>query len=193
MKTVEQIQKELSAPFNKEVGGKVFPAHKWLPKTNAGNKFMCIAYIDRDLVIQRLNEVLGVDGWQFTVTEASDGAKIGVLSLCINGKWIDKSDIGTKTQVEGQKGSVTDALKRCATLFGIGTYLYNLGNRWVDAAAGRNGKMQPSVNGKILYGDDLSNYINGMSSAQGLMYQIFQMKQELKTDKDAIALWHKLA
>lgn len=194
-KSIKQIQNELAAPFTKEVSGKIYPAHKWKPQAASrdGKKMMCIAYLDRDLVIQRLNSVLGVDGWQFDVKELSDGSKVGTLSIKVNGMWIDKSDVGTKTAVEGEKGSVTDALKRCASLFGVGTYLYNLGSRWVDAMPGGNGKPQPCNNGKILYGDDLSNYINGMSSAQGLMYQIFSLRPDLKEDQEAKNLWFKLA
>ena len=195
-KSIEQIQKELAAPFTRKVSGKEYPAHKWLPKTSnkAKTKMMCIPYLDRDLVIQRLNSVLGVNGWQFNIEEVSGGSKIGTLSILIGEHWIDKSDLGTKTAVEGEKGSVTDALKRCATLFGVGTYLYNLGSRWVACKAGGNGKPQPvDSKGNFLYADELSNYINGMSSAQGLMFQIFQLKPELKEDEEAKKLWFKLA
>lgn len=194
-KTIEEIQKELAAPFIKEINGKEYPAHKWLPKTASrdGSKMMCIAYLDRDLVIQRLNAVLGVDGWQFDIKELSDGSKVGTLSICVNGVWVDKSDVGTKTQIEGEKGSATDALKRCATLFGVGTYLYNLGNRWVPSKPGSNGKAQPCIDGKFLYGDDLTNYINGMSTAQGLFYQIMQLRPDLKKDPMSLQMFNKLA
>ena len=200
-KSIEEIQKQLSEPFTKEVNGKIYPAHKWLPQeTNDNNtKIACYPYVDRELVIDRLNEVIGIDGWQFLSIREADGSRTGTMSLFLNGKWIDRSDVGTennsrnKEKASKEKAANSDALKRCASQFGIGLYLNHLGIKWLPCKQKSNGKYQATDDqGNFLYGDNLHNYINGMSSAQGLMYHIFMLKPELKEDNEAISLWHKL-
>ena len=40
------------------------------------------------------------------------------------GEWVEKSDGAGATAFEGEKGAISDALKRAAVCFGIGRYLY---------------------------------------------------------------------
>ena len=43
---------------------------------------------------------------------------------------IVKSDGAGDTDIEGEKGAISDALKRSAVLLGIGAYLYNDACEW---------------------------------------------------------------
>ena len=191
---VEDIQKMLSAPFMRVVGGKTFPAVKWLPRDtkSAKGKIMCVPFIDRELVINRLNEVMGISGWQFEVKREADGSKTGTLSLLLGSAWISKSDTGTPSHTEGEKGSTSDALKRAATHFGIGTYLYSLGNKWINSKPNQSGKPQPIDNsGKFLYGDQVSAFLNGLSTEQGALAQLLTLQPDLWNRDEIKKLWHE--
>jgi hypothetical protein len=56
--------------------------------------------------------------------------------------WVRKSDGAGETQVEGEKGAISDALKRAAVKWGIGRYLYDLDSPWVpcETYQGNDGK-----------------------------------------------------
>lgn len=109
---------------------------KWKPQVISGNRAMAIAYIDARLVQDRLDEVLGVGGWQDDYEALPDGSVICRLKIFLNGKWIHKADVGGQSeQPDGgdrMKAAFSDALKRAAVKFGVGRYLYRLPHQWVD-------------------------------------------------------------
>lgn len=192
-KSPEDILKELRKPFTIEVAGKTYPAHKWKPQTQAGNRFICVPYLDRSLVSDRLNEVFGLTGWQFDVKREDDATKTGTLSIFVDGKWISRSDTGTPSKEEGEKGSTSDALKRCARLFGIGEYLDKIQKQWIEAKPNHKNKLTPvDKNGKFLYGDALTHYCNQMSSNQGILAQLLINKPELWERQEIKNLWNEL-
>jgi hypothetical protein len=116
------ILKELSKPF---------PASKisWrVGATNADkSKGIALAYIDARDAMERLDEVVGIDGWQCRYPFAG----CCELGLRVNGEWIWKSNGAGETQVEAEKGQFSDAFKRAGVMFGIGRYLYDLPNAWL--------------------------------------------------------------
>ena len=83
-----------------------------------------LVYIDARDVMDRLDSVFGVDGWQ-TKYEYLGGRMICNLSIRLNDTWITKSDGAGDSNIEGEKGGISDSLKRAAVLLGIGRYLYN--------------------------------------------------------------------
>jgi len=105
-------------------------------KTNDKNakatKGVPLAYLDARNVMDRLDSVLGAENWQDTYTETPSGRVLCSLMLRINGEWITKTDGAGSTNMEGEKGGLSDAFKRAAVKFGIGRYLYSLPNEWVD-------------------------------------------------------------
>ena len=192
--TIQEIQEALAAPFMVKIGGKEYPAVKWLPRDtkSAAGKIMCVPYIDRQLVINRLNDVMGSDGWQFDVKPETDGSKTGTISLLLNGEWISRSDTGKATAIEGEKGGTSDALKRASTHFGIGIYIYNLGNKWINSKPGKNGKAQPINDaGKFLHGDQVSAHLNGLSTEQGAIAQLLTLQPELWKREEIKKLWNE--
>ena len=90
---------------------------------------IALAYIDARDVMQRLDDVFGLN-WQckYSHAETKTICEIGVL---INGEWIWRSGGAGDTDIEAEKGAISDAFKRAAVLFGVGRYLYNLPNKWV--------------------------------------------------------------
>ncbi len=105
------------------------------PKVVSGNRALAIAYVDARAVQDRLDEVLGVDGWQDDYECLPDGSVVCRLRLRIGSEWITKVDVGSPSeQPDGGdrlKAAFSDALKRVAVKFGIGRYLYRLSGQWV--------------------------------------------------------------
>ena len=98
--------------------------------TAAKDKGIGLAYIDARDVMQRLDEVMGLD-WQNRHHE-SGGKTFCDIGLRIDGEWIWRSGGAGDSDVEAEKGAISDAFKRAAVLFGIGRYLYALPNTWVS-------------------------------------------------------------
>ena len=107
--------------------------------TKDGMKAMALAYIDARDVMNRLDEVCGPESWQdsYSITE---GRTICKLMIQIGDYWVCKSDGAGETQVEGDKGAMSDAFKRAAVKWGVGRYLYDMPTPWVPCE---------TVNGKF--------------------------------------------
>lgn len=123
-------------------------------KSKAKDKATALAYIDARDVMDRLDAVCGVSGWRDEyITEpprmvrktkrgwngAQDehyneqicGRVICKLSIRDeSGEWVTKSDGAGETNVEGEKGGISDAFKRAAVKFGIGRDLYRLDSHY---------------------------------------------------------------
>jgi hypothetical protein len=88
-----------------------------------------LSYITARQVMDRLDEVFGVFGWQVKF-EAMDPRNVKCsLSVNVDGEWITKEDFGfsdnENSADSGIKGAASDALKRAAVHFGIGRFLYD--------------------------------------------------------------------
>src|SRR5262245_19376755 len=125
------IAARLAAPFDpREV--------RWKPQTvtKDGTRALAIAYIDARAVIDRLDEVLGIDGWTDAYEVLPDGSVVCTLRARIGEQWIIKTDVGAPSEQpdEGdrRKAAFSDALKRAAVKLGVGRYLYRLPAQWVD-------------------------------------------------------------
>lgn len=130
----------LSAPFDHaavhwRVQGQPF-------ERNGEHSAMALAYLDARDVMDRLDQVCGPENWQTEYHETPKGRLICRLSICIEGAWVTKSDGAGDTDVEGEKGAISDALKRAAVSWGIGRYLYRLDSPWVPCEVKQsNGKV----------------------------------------------------
>lgn len=109
--------------------------------TQAGDKALALAYLDARDVMDRLDSVCTPAGWRNTVTETPKGRLIATIEIKFGDEWIGKTDGAGETDVEGDKGGISDALKRAAVLWGIGRYLYRMKSVWAPCeAVERNGK-----------------------------------------------------
>lgn len=121
-----KIFDDLKAPFD--------PAKvSWRVGSTTGDKKkgLALAYIDARDVMERLDAVCGPEGWQDSYTETAKGRIICTIQIKIGDEWIVKSDGAGNTDVEGDKGALSDAFKRCAVKWGIGRYLYDVDSPWV--------------------------------------------------------------
>ena len=118
--------------------------------SKAKDKATALAYINARDVMKRLDDVVGIENWsdeyitepprtvrkfdKFSKSHYNEqicGRVICKLSIRIDGEWIAKSDGAGETNVEGEKGGISDAFKRAAVRFGIGRYLYYIEPRWL--------------------------------------------------------------
>jgi hypothetical protein len=126
MTTDAEVYDRLKEPFpSSEVHWRVGATNK--DKTSG----IPLAYIDARNVMDRLDTVVGWDSWMDEYVETTSGVVLCRLSLRINGEWISKTDGAGRTDIEGEKGGISDAFKRAAVKFGVGRYLYALENQWV--------------------------------------------------------------
>lgn len=143
--TVQELYDELSQPFPVEYIswrlGQVYA-------DKLRGKVLC--YVDARAVMDRLDSVCGPDNWQNTY------AIHGQLAICKlgirmpGGEWVWKEDGAGHTDVEGEKGMLSDALKRAAVHFGVGRYLYDMDSPYVDVEQqGKSYKIKDSEKKKL--------------------------------------------
>lgn len=109
--------------------------------TRDGSKAMALAYIDARDVMKRLDEVCGLAGWQCRYPHAN-GKTICEIGIKCKDEWVWKADGSGDTDIEAEKGAISDAFKRAAVKWGIGRYLYDMGTPWVpcESYEGNDGK-----------------------------------------------------
>lgn len=111
--------------------------------TKDKTKGMALAYIDARDVQDRLDEVCGIDGWQCRYIPMHDkktvceiGVLVSIAPAIEHGaaykEWIWKSDGAGDSDIEAEKGALSDAFKRAAVRWGVGRYLYDLDSPWVE-------------------------------------------------------------
>ena len=83
------------------------------------------SYVDARAVMQRLDDVLTPEGWEFT-SSVLPGTDVVHGRLTVAG--VVREDFGypnSDRDEEPIKAASSDALKRCAVMFGIGRHLYD--------------------------------------------------------------------
>lgn len=129
---MSDIFEQLSSPFDpSEVDWRVGS----VSLKDANNpKGMALAYIDARTVMDRLDAVCGPAGWQnrYVIEGTKTVCEIGIKC---GDEWVWKSDGAGDSDVEAEKGALSDAFKRAAVRWGIGRYLYNIKTPWVPLKA----------------------------------------------------------
>ena len=117
-----------------------FPVDRvsWRVGSMNKEKTKCIplAYIDARDVMDRLDQVVGPNNWQNKYTHTSDKT-VCDIALRIEGEWVWKADGAGDSDIEAEKGALSDAFKRAAVRWGIGRYLYDVKTPWVAVEDGK--------------------------------------------------------
>jgi hypothetical protein len=125
-----------------------FPADAISWRVGATNKDktkgIALAYIDARDVMRRFDDVCGVD-WQCRYSHVTDKGVVCEIGVKIDGEWRWRSNGAGETDVEGEKGALSDAFKRAGVLWGVGRYLYDLPNEWVELDEYKRLKKTPSL------------------------------------------------
>jgi hypothetical protein len=131
--TDQELFEALSAPFPAAyVDWRIGPTNK---NKNGGkaSKGQPLIYIDARTVMDRLDTTCGMEGWQCNYSAGTNGSVVCNLGIrSIAGDWIWKADGAGHTDMEAEKGMLSDAFKRAAVRFGIGRYLYDIKCGWID-------------------------------------------------------------
>ncbi len=129
---MSDIFEQLASPFDpSEVDWRVGPTNK--DKTEG----QPLCYIDARTVMDRLDAVCGPAGWQCKYV--MEGKKtVCEIGIKCGEEWIWKADGAGDSDVEAEKGALSDAFKRAAVRWGVGRYLYDLKAPWVPLKAKGN-------------------------------------------------------
>lgn len=160
-----------------------FPQNRisWRAQTVSkdGTKALALAYIDARDVMERLDEVCGSAGWQCKYSHADKKTicEIGILieappgssftTMCgpdvvYKHQWVWKADGAGDSDIEAEKGALSDAFKRAAVRWGIGRYLYDLETPWVPCESrDANGKKQ-----FVKFTDDPWKHVRGQKAVE---------------------------
>lgn len=127
--------KALAAPFPaEEVSWRLGSTSK------AKMRGMALAYLDARNVMDRLDDVCGPAGWQCKYSHAN-GKTVCDIGILVGGMalptptpafWVWKADGAGDSDIEAEKGALSDAFKRAGVRWGIGRYLYTLDSPWVE-------------------------------------------------------------
>ena len=91
-----------------------------------------LAYVDARYVMDVLDNTVGSENWENEYIEIKGRIFCKLTIRLPSGKTVSKMDCGTETDIEAEKGAVSDALKRVAVLFGIGRDLYSMGDHFAE-------------------------------------------------------------
>jgi hypothetical protein len=98
---------------------------------------LVLAYVTNRAIMERLDEVFGVGGWQNEYVPLTDGGFICGIKAKVNDEWVIKYDGANKTDIEATKGGLSNAMKRAGVQWGIGRYLYRLETKFVTLLEGK--------------------------------------------------------
>lgn len=156
----------LAAPFPP---GAIHWRAQLVAERNGTFSALALAYIDARDVMDRLDEVCTPAGWTDAYIETAKGRTIGTISIKFDGEWVSKTDGAGDTDVEGEKGSLSDALKRTAVKWGIGRYLYRLSDVWAECEVvkDREGKTVTNNKGKPQFKKWTAKGLRDLAAAVG--------------------------
>lgn len=138
--------------------------YKWRVQSFSKNKpsAQCVAYIDSRSVQDLLDEVVWPENWQDKYYQVKN-TMLCSIGIKIGEEWVWKTDWGTETDIEWEKGELSDSFKRAAVKWGIGRFLYAMKIQFVDSNEVKTQWNYPYVIDKQknrVY--DLTTYINNL-------------------------------
>jgi len=92
-------------------------------QTSTG-KLIVVPYINNRCVMTRFDAAFGPENWTSEFREIANGF-LCRLTVTINDRTIYREDGASKTNIEPEKGGISDAMKRAAVQFGLGRCLYD--------------------------------------------------------------------
>ena len=96
------------------------------------NGLVLLLYKDARVDMNILDETVGSTNWQREHYECKGNlfCRVGIWR---NNAWVWKSDCGTESNTEAQKGEASDSFKRACFNWGIGRELYTAPFTWIPA------------------------------------------------------------
>lgn len=122
---------KLKAPFPPELVSWRVGATNAKKNGGKATSGIALAYVDARDVMERLDQVVGIDKYQVLHPHAN-GKTSCRIGIKINDEWVWKENGAGDSAMDAEKGAFSDSFKRAAVLWGIGRYLYDVPNIWVD-------------------------------------------------------------
>lgn len=133
---VDEIMERLAEPFPEEdIEWRMNRTYKKDANTYGG---WVVAYVSSRAIMNRLDDVLGIDGWEDEYKPIHNGFSCGIRVWFSETKSRIKWDAADPTKYEATKGGFSSALKRAAVKWGVGRYLYEIPEQHVDIYKERN-------------------------------------------------------
>lgn len=117
--------------------------YKWRVQSSKEFGTTLVAYVDARDVEDVLDKIVSPENWQCEYTEAVNQMICRIGIFC-NGQWVWKSDGGSESQIEKEKGLLSDSFKRAAVKWGIGRFLYRLKPFKLPSIKGYKDKFYPA-------------------------------------------------
>lgn len=156
-------------------------------------KGMLFAYVTNRAIMNRLDDVVGVENWKQTYREIHNGI-VCTLSVRFSesGEWISKEDGADLTSIEATKGGLSDAMKRAAVQFGIGRYLYDAETPWVDLKDGKYPVTKPTSvkiksKPKTWTLEESLRHISQATNSENLTKRYKELSLVMRKDEEVIA------
>lgn len=146
----EEVMKKLQEPFPAE--DIEWRVQRTMMAKNGAKAVVC-AYVTNRAIMNRLDDVFGVSGWKNEFFAWGDNGVKCRISIKVDGEWIHKEDGAEQTNIESIKGGFSASMKRCAVQLGIGRYLYNLEECWVDIHDRKQTSQDVYINTKVRNGN----------------------------------------
>ena len=182
--------------------------HQWRVQSYSKNKpsATVMAYIDARDAMEVLDTYC-LYGWQreHYLIDKKVYCKVGINMPDGSIQW--RSDCGTESNQDAEKGQASDSFKRACVNFGIGRFLYDLPIQYVTAdaikgssneeKAGKKYKIYPNCindRGQIIY--NMTDYINGKNpnapKAPELVLTVIQRLENAKDLQELAAIYTAL-
>lgn len=161
-KNLKELMEKLQNPFSAEE-----ISFRITAMNGDKTKGQVVAYVNNSAIQNRLDEVFTPFGWQCSFRDWKNGnAQICTISVYDEEKddWISKEDGAENTNISSIKGGLSDSMKRCARMFGIGRYLVSdkvLKTTWVTLDDYKN--IPKETLGKLQ--NEYNQYLNGQRAA----------------------------
>ena len=191
---IDQKIKDLTLPFkDDEIEWRVGST------TKDKKKGMLLAYVTNRAIMNRLDEVLGVENWKQSFREIHKGIVCSLsIRLSENGEWITKEDGADLTNIEATKGGLSDSMKRAAVQFGIGRYLYEADSVWVELneywqpktkpkSVTFGGKSLPTMTEKEWTLDEALTHVSESTDEADLTKRFKELSVTMQKDNEVIA------
>lgn len=119
-----------------------------------GNGLTLLLYKDARTDRDILDETVGSENWQCAY-DVVGGELFCTVSIWSDERqqWVSKQDVGTPSNMEAEKGRVSDAFKRACFRWGIGVELYTAPRIWVPSGSCT---IKESNNGRYVCYDSFS-------------------------------------
>lgn len=158
MSDIDAQLKKLGEPFPAgDIEWRVMRSMPW------GQNIRCLVYpyVTARAIHQRLDETVGPANWCNTpqlVTQVTDKGVLSIqvgISIRIGDQWVTKYNVSEATDVEPAKGAFSGAEKRAGEEWGVGRYLWFLGEMDAETT-----KTEPPRNAGWTYGKLAAKYDN---------------------------------